>query len=62
MKARMMTLPLLLFVSFLASSCTTLNRLNTEYEEETTRAEQMTPEEQHKDFMIEMRGYYGDGD
>jgi hypothetical protein len=62
MKARVMTLPLLLFVSFLGSSCSTMNRLNTEYEEETTRVEQQTPQEQHENFMIDMRGYFGDGD
>ena len=68
MKTRMMALPLFL-AGFLVSSCATLDRLNTEYEEETTRVEKMTPQEradlereQHEEFMIEMRGYFGDGD
>ena len=69
MKARVMTMPLLLFAGFLVSSCATVDRLNTEYEEETTRVERMTPQEkadwekeQHENFMIDMRGYFGDGD
>ena len=69
MKARVMTLPLLLFAGFLVSSCATLDRLNTESEEETNRVERMTPQEkadwekeQHENFMIDMRGYFGDGD
>jgi hypothetical protein len=46
-----------------------LDRLNSEYEEETTRVEQMTPQQkadweraQHEDFMIEMKGNFGDGE
>ena len=35
----------LLFGMFLASSCATVNRLNTEAEEEMTRVEKMSPEE-----------------
>jgi len=69
MKARVMTLPLFLFAGFLVSSCATLDRLNTEYEEDTTRVAQMTPQdkadwekEEHENFMIEMKGYFGDGD
>ena len=69
MKARVMTLPLLLFAGFLVSSCATVDRLNTESEEETARVERMTPQEkadwekeQHENFMIDMRGYFGDGD
>jgi hypothetical protein len=41
-----------------------MDRLNTEYEEETTRVKQMSPAEkaaweqqQHEDFKIEMRGF-----
>jgi hypothetical protein len=57
------TILALLVLAFLGSSCTTMNRLSTEYEEETTRVKQMSPEEkaaweqqQHQDFKIEMRG------
>jgi hypothetical protein len=69
MAARVMTLPLVLLTGLLFSSCATLDRLNSEYEEETTRVEQMTPQQkadweraQHEDFMIEMKGYFGDGE
>ena len=44
-----------------------MDRLNTEYEEETTRVKQMSPAEkaaweqqQHQDSKIEMRGIYED--
>ena len=57
------TILALLVLAFLGSSCTTMNRLSTEYEEETTRVKQMSPEEkaaweqqQRLDFKIEMRG------
>jgi hypothetical protein len=69
MAARVMTLPLVLLTGLLFSSCATLDRLNSEYEEETTRVEQMTPQQkadweraQHEDFMIEMKGNFGDGE
>ena len=69
MKTRMMALPLFFLAGLFVSSCTTLGRLNTEYEEETTRVAQMTPQEkadwdneQHEEFMIEMRGYFADGE
>jgi|SoiMetStandDraft_5_1073268.scaffolds.fasta_scaffold2268045_1 hypothetical protein len=69
MKTRVMALPLFLLAGLFVSSCTTLGRLNTEYEEETTRVAQMTPQEkadwdneQHEEFMIEMRGYFADGE
>ena len=69
MKARVEALPLLLFAGSLVSSCATLDRFNAEYEEETTRVAQMTPQEkadweqeEHENFMIEMKGYFGDGD
>ena len=45
MKTRIAPLALLLLVALLVSSCTTVSRLNAEYEEETIRIEQMTPEE-----------------
>jgi hypothetical protein len=58
------TILALLVLAFLGSSCTTMNRFSTEYEEETTRVKQMSPEEkaaweqqQHQDFKIEMRGF-----
>jgi len=45
-----------------------VDRLNTEYEEETARVEKMSPAEkaewesqQHEDFMIDMKGYFNDG-
>lgn len=53
------TILALLVLAFFGSSCTTMDRLNTEYEEETTRVQQQSPEEQHQDFMIEMNGYFG---
>jgi hypothetical protein len=69
MKTRMMALPLFFLAGLLVSSCTTLDRLNTEHEEETTRVAQMTSQEkadwdneQHEEFMIEMKGYFGDGE
>jgi len=61
------TILALLVLAFLGSSCTTIDRLNTEYEEETTRVKQMSPEEkaaweqqQRLDSKIEMRGIYED--
>ena len=57
----------LLVLAFVGSSCTTIDRLNAEYEEETTRVKQMSPEEkaaweqqQHQDSKIEMRGIFED--
>jgi len=68
MKTRGTMLALLVF-AFLGSSCTTMDRLNTEYEEETTRVKQLSPEEkaewekqQHENFMIEMKGYFDQSD
>ena len=61
------TILALLVLAFFGSSCTTMDRLNTEYEEETTRVKQMSPEEkaaweqqQRLDSKIEMRGIYED--
>jgi hypothetical protein len=58
-----------LLVGFLGSSCATVDRLSTEYEEETTRIERMSPEEkaewekaQREEFKIEMKGYFDDGE
>ena len=69
MKARVMSLSVLFFAGFLISSCATLDRYNTEYEEEMTSVEKMTPQEkadwekeQHENFMIDMKGYFGDGE
>lgn len=45
MKTRVTTSALLLLVSLFASGCTTVSRLNAEYEEETARVERMSPEE-----------------
>lgn len=64
-----MILPLLFIAGFLISSCATLDRLNNENEEEATRVEQMSPQdkadwekEQHEEFMIDMKGYFNDGE
>ena len=63
------TILALLVLAFFGSSCTTMDRLSTEYEEETTRVKQMSPEEkaaweqqQHQDFNIEKRGTFDDGE
>jgi hypothetical protein len=69
MKTGITGLALLLLVGLFASSCATVGRLNTEYEEETARVEKMSPAEkadlekqQHEDYMIDMKGYFGDGE
>jgi hypothetical protein len=46
MKSRIGMLALLLLVTLFAPSCATVGRLNAEYEEETVRIEQMSPEDQ----------------
>ena len=63
------TILALLVLAFFGSSCTTMDRLNTEYEEETTRVNQLNPMEkaewekqQHEDFRIEMKGYFDQSD
>ena len=63
------TMLALLILAFFGSSCTTMDRLNTEFEEETAQVTQMSPAEraeweqqQHKDFMIEMKGYFDQSD
>ena len=67
MKTRGTMLALLVF-AFLGSSCTTMDRLNTEYEEETARANQLSTDkaefakQQHDDFILEMKGYFNDGE
>ena len=68
MKIRIKGIALLLLVGLFGSSCATVDRLNTEYEEETVRVEKMSPAEkteweqqQHQDFTIEMKGYFNDG-
>jgi len=69
MKLAMKTLAMLLLVGLFGSSCATLGGLNTEYEEETARVEQMSPQEKaawehnrQEERKIELRGYFGDGE
>ena len=69
MKTMAKLLAILFVIGLFGSSCATLDRLNTEAEEETTRVEQMTPQEkanweneQHENYKIEMKGYFDDGD
>lgn len=45
MKTTVLTLASLFLFGFLAAGCATVDRLNAEYEEETTRIEKMSPEE-----------------
>jgi len=45
MKTGVMTLAMVLLVSFLAAGCATVSRLNSEYEEEVLRVETMSAEE-----------------
>ena len=45
MKTQITPLALLLVAALLVSGCATVSRLTAEYEEETTRIEQMTPGE-----------------
>jgi hypothetical protein len=63
------TLLALLVLAFFGSSCTTMDRLNTEFEEESAHVTQMSPAEraewekqQHEDFRIEMKGYFDQSD
>ena len=63
------TILALLVLAFFGSSCSTMDRFNTEYEEETTRVNQLSPVEkaewekqQHEDFMLEMKGYFDQSD
>jgi len=63
------TILALLVLAFFGSSCSTMDRFNTEYEEETTRVKQLSPEEKaewekqhHENFMIEMKGYFDQSD
>ena len=63
------TLLALLVLAFFGSSCTTMDRLNTEFEEESAQVTQMSPAEraewekqQHEDFRIEMKGYFDQSD
>ena len=56
-------------IGLFASSCATMSRLNSEDEEETTRIENMSPQEkaareqeQHEEFKVDMNGYFNDGD
>jgi hypothetical protein len=63
------TMLALLVLAFLGSSCTTMDRLNTEFEEESAQVTQMSPAEraewekqQHEDFRIEMKGYFDQSD
>jgi hypothetical protein len=45
MKTGVKTLAVLLLLGLFGSSCATVSRLDAEFEEETTRIEQMSPEE-----------------
>jgi hypothetical protein len=45
MKTGVKTLGVLLLLGLFGSSCATVSRLDAEFEEETTRIEQMSPEE-----------------
>jgi hypothetical protein len=69
MKRLAKLLGVLFAVGLFSSSCATVDRLNSEAEEETARIEKMTPQEkaaweqeQHEEFMIDMKGYFGDAD
>lgn len=60
MKTGSLAVALLFLVGFLGAGCATVDRLNTEYEEEMTRIENMTPEEkaefekaQHEEEKLE---------
>ena len=63
------TMLAVLVLAFFGSSCTTMDRLNTEFEEESAQVTQMSPAEraewekqQHEDFKIEMKGYFDQSD
>ena len=63
------TMLALLVLAFFGSSCSTMDRLNTEFEEESAQVTQMSPAEraewekqQHEDFRIEMKGYFDQSD
>jgi hypothetical protein len=69
MKTTIKTLALVLLVGLFGSSCAAVGRLNTEYEEELARFEQMSPEEkaefeqaQHEKEKINWNEYIGGGD
>lgn len=69
MKTGVKTLAVLLLVGLFGSSCATLSRLDTEYEEETARIEQLSPEEKaefqkakHEREKMEWDEYVGGGE
>ena len=69
MKTTVKMLALLLLAGVLASSCATVSRLNTEYEEEMTRVEKMSPEDkaeweraQQEKEKINWNEFIGGGD
>lgn len=69
MKVAIKTLGLLLLVGLFGSSCATVSRLNAEYEEETARIEQLSPEEkadlekaEREEEKIDFKGFYGDAE
>jgi hypothetical protein len=69
MKTGIKTLAVLLLVGLFGSSCATVRGLNAEYEEETTRIEQMSAEEKAElekekrlESKIDWRGYDSDSD
>lgn len=69
MKTAVKTLAVLLLVGLFGSSCGTVSRLDSEYEEETARFERMSPEEKaelekakREQEKMEWRGIVGNGD
>ncbi|HEY7217955.1 MAG TPA: hypothetical protein VH985_06140 [Candidatus Binatia bacterium] len=69
MKTGLKTLALLLVLAFVGAGCTTVTRLNTEYEEEMTRIESLSPEEKaafekdkHEEEQVEMNEIYRDSE
>jgi len=48
MKTTVLTLASLFLFGFLAAGCATVSQLDTEYEEEMTRVEKMSPEEKEE--------------
>ncbi len=69
MKTTAKTLAVLLLVGLFGSSCETVSRLNTEYEEEMVRIEKMSPEErteweraQQEKEQIELFEFSREGD
>jgi hypothetical protein len=69
MKTIVKMLALVFLVGSLGSGCATVNRLNVEYEEETTRIAKLTPQEkaeweksQRDEAKFELRSIYDDSE